>query len=148
MENQLFNLKLTSKQLARMSKKAEKKEMLERKKLKKVGRGFWRCAAVLVCVCVCVCCMFLCVYSRGCDDSQAFVCMCVLHSSFLYVCVCVPLPSSLTHLLLRRRLNKVTKLARRSMLRMRFVRRTTRSTTCVYLRAWTLLPRVLRLQSA
>mmetsp|Transcript_37362 Transcript_37362/g.93857 ORF Transcript_37362/g.93857 Transcript_37362/m.93857 type:complete len:207 (+) Transcript_37362:86-706(+) len=35
MEKQLFELKLTSKQLARMSKKAEKKEALERRKLKK-----------------------------------------------------------------------------------------------------------------
>jgi hypothetical protein len=37
MENQLFNLKFTAKQLNRMSKKAEKEEKSEKSKVKKVG---------------------------------------------------------------------------------------------------------------
>jgi len=37
MENQLFNLKFTAKQLSRMSKKAEKEEKAEKAKVKKVG---------------------------------------------------------------------------------------------------------------
>lgn len=49
MENQLFNLKFTAKQLNRMSKKAEKEEKAERAKVKKVrARRRSQCAVVPV----------------------------------------------------------------------------------------------------
>lgn len=45
MENQLFNLKFTAKQLTRMSKKAEKEEKAEKAKVKKVAAAWLRLLA-------------------------------------------------------------------------------------------------------